>query len=286
MKIAVTYDNGTVFQHFGRTESFKLFDIENNEIISSKVITDLGVGHEALAGLLAGYDIDVLICGGLGQGARNALASAGIEVCAGAEGDVDEAVISYLKGELTGSDAVCDHHHEHHHEEEEHACGGCHEEEGGCGGCSGCHSQPEITGKNVGKTVTVHYRGTLNDGSQFDSSYDRGEPLEFVCGAGMMIFGFDQAVADMEPGEIKDVHLMPEEAYGYADPRAVMVIEIAALPGSENLNVGERVFVSDQMGRRFPVTVTAKDETNITLDANHQMAGKELNFKIELVSVK
>jgi len=283
MKIAVTYDNGNVFQHFGRTESFKLFNIENNEIISSEIISNGGVGHEALAGLLAEHDIDVLICGGLGAGAQAALAQAGIEVCAGAEGDVDEAVISWLKGELKGSDALCDHHdHEH---EEGHECGGCHDEEG-CSGCSGCHSAPQIDGKNVGRKCTVHYRGTLNDGSQFDSSYDRGQPLEFVCGAGMMIFGFDKAVADMEPGEIKDVHLMPEEAYGYVNPAAVMEIEIAALPGSENLEVGQRVMVSDQMGRRFPVKVTAKDDKNITLDANHEMAGKELNFTIELVSVE
>ena len=66
----------------------------------------------------------------------------------------------------------------------------------------------EITGRNVGKTCRTHYKGTFNDGTQFDSSYDRGEPLEFVCGAGQMIKGFDAAVADMEPGEVKDIHLM------------------------------------------------------------------------------
>ena len=72
----------------------------------------------------------------------------------------------------------------------------------------------EITGRNVGKTCRTHYKGTFNDGTQFDSSYDRGEPLEFVCGAGQMIKGFDAAVADMEVGEMKEIHLMPEEAYG------------------------------------------------------------------------
>ena len=71
-----------------------------------------------------------------------------------------------------------------------------------------------ITGRNVGKTCRTHYKGTFNDGTQFDSSYDRGEPLEFVCGAGQMIQGFDAAVADMEVGEVKEIHLMPEEAYG------------------------------------------------------------------------
>lgn len=66
-----------------------------------------------------------------------------------------------------------------------------------------------LTGRNVGKTCRTHYRGTFNDGTQFDSSYDRGEPLEFVCGAGQMIKGFDAAVADMEVGQIVDIHLLP-----------------------------------------------------------------------------
>ena len=82
------------------------------------------------------------------------------------------------------------------------------------------HSRP-LQVRNVGKTCRTHYRGTFNDGTQFDSSYDRGEPLEFICGAGQMIRGFDAAVADMEVGEIVDVHLMPEEAYGMPDPNAI-----------------------------------------------------------------
>ena len=78
-----------------------------------------------------------------------------------------------------------------------------------------------LTGRNVGKTCRTHYRGTFNDGTQFDSSYDRGEPLEFVCGAGQMIKGYDAAVADMEVGEVKEIHLMPEEAYGMPNPDAI-----------------------------------------------------------------
>ena len=132
----------------------------------------------------------------------------------------------------------------------------------------------EITGRNVGKTCRTHYRGTFNDGTQFDSSYDRGEPLEFVC------------VADMEVGEVKEIHLMPEEAYGMPDPNAILELEIAKLPGSEELQVGQQVYLTNQMGQPFPVKVIAKDEVNITFDANHEMAGKELNFKIELVEVK
>ena len=91
MKIAVTYDNGNVFQHFGRTEQFKVYDVEDGKIVSSEVMGTDGIGHEALAGLLAERSIDALICGGMGQGAQDALAEAGIEVCAGAE-DRDEQV--------------------------------------------------------------------------------------------------------------------------------------------------------------------------------------------------
>ena len=286
MKIAVTYDNGTIFQHFGKTENFKVYDIENGQVLSGEVISSNGSGHSALAGLLAGQNVDVLICGGIGGGAQAALTEAGIELCAGAQGDADQAVEAYLKGELVSSGATCDHHHEEGHScgehEEGHSCGS------NCGsGCGGsCGSQNTITGRNVGKTCRTHYRGTFNDGTQFDSSYDRGEPLEFICGAGQMIRGFDAAVADMEVGQIIDVHLMPEEAYGMADPNAIFTMEIAQLPGSEDLTVGQQVYLSNQFGQPFPVKVTAKDEKNITFDANHEMAGKELNFKIELVEVK
>ena len=286
MKIAVTYDNGTIFQHFGKTETFKVYEVENNQIVSSEIVESNGSGHGALAGLLAGQNVDVLICGGIGGGAQSALADAGIELCSGVQGDADEAVEVYLKGDLISSGANCDHHHE-----DGHSCGS-HEEGHSCGescgsGCGGsCGAQSTITGRNVGKTCRTHYRGTFNDGTQFDSSYDRGEPLEFICGAGQMIKGFDAAVADMEVGQIVDVHLMPEEAYGMADPNAIFTMEIAQLPGSEDLTVGQQVYLSNQYGQPFPVKVTAKDEKNITFDANHEMAGKELNFRIELVEVK
>ena len=139
--------------------------------------------------------------------------------------------------------------------------------------------------KNLGKKCRTHYRGTFNDGTQFDSSYDRGEPLEFICGAGMMIPGFDAAVADMEVGEIREVHLMPSEAYGEADPNAIFTIELAQLPGAEELSVGQQVYLQSSAGRPVPVKVIEKDEKTITFDANHEMAGKELNFTIELVEV-
>ena len=282
MKIAVTYDNGNVFQHFGRTEFFKVYEVEDSKVVSSEVIASNGVGHGALAGLLSGQSVDVLICGGIGGGAQAALQEAGVELCAGASGDTDKAVEAYLRGELVSTGANCDHHHE-----EGHSCG--HHGEGhscsdSCGG--GCGSGTALTGRNVGKTCRTHYRGTFNDGTQFDSSYDRGEPLEFVCGAGQMIRGFDAAVADMEVGQTVNVHLMPEEAYGMPDPNAVFTVEIAKLPGAEKLEVGQQAYLSNQNGQPFPVKVTAKDASTITFDANHEMAGKELNFQIELVEVK
>ncbi len=276
MKIAVTYENGNIFQHFGRTETFKIYEIENNTVISSEVTGTEGHAHEALADFLKAQGIEVLICGGMGPGAQNALAQAGIEVYAGAEGSCDEAVEKYLKGELTSTGVNCD----HHQEEQE----GCDPEQ--CASCPGCTPQIILEGKNAGKTVRVHYRGTFNDGTQFDSSYDRGEPLEFISGAGMMIAGFDKAVVDMEPGEITDIHLMPEEAYGMPNPNAVFTVRIAELPGSEGLEKDQVVFLQTEAGYPMRVRVADKTETDITFDANHEMAGKELNFRIELVEVR
>lgn len=138
---------------------------------------------------------------------------------------------------------------------------------------------------NVNKTCKVHYTGTFNDGTKFDSSYDRGEPLEFISGAGMMIKGFDKAVVDMEVGDIVDIHLMPEEAYGMANPDAVFSVQISELPGSEELEAGQQVYLQNAMGQPFPVKVVSKENGIITFDANHEMAGKELNFKIELVEI-
>lgn len=139
---------------------------------------------------------------------------------------------------------------------------------------------------NVNKKCKVHYLGTFNDGTKFDSSYDRGEPLEFVCGAGMMIKGFDEAVKEMALGEIKEIHLMPEEAYGMPDPENIFPVPMEQLPGSESLEIGMQVYLANEYGQQFPVKVVAKDDVTVTFDANHEMAGKELNFKIELVEVE
>ena len=105
---------------------------------------------------------------------------------------------------------------------------------------------------------------------QFCSSYDRGEPLEFTCGAGMMILGFDKAVADMNVGDIIDIHLMPEEAYGEKNPDAIITVPISELAGSEELKVDDMVYLQNVYGQPFPAMVTALTENDITFDANHQ----------------
>lgn len=131
MKIAVTYEDGNVFQHFGHTAQFKLYEAENGKILSSQIVDTNGSGHGALAGLLASLGVDVLICGGIGGGAQMALAQAGIKLFGGVKGDADEAAESYVSGTLNYDPcAKCDH-HDHHGQG--HTCGSH-----GCGSHS-CH---------------------------------------------------------------------------------------------------------------------------------------------------
>lgn len=130
MRIAVTYEAGQIFQHFGHTENFKLYDVQDGKVIDSKVVGTNGSGHGALAVLLSECDVNVLICGGIGGGAQVALAEAGIQLYGGVSGDADAAVEAFLKQELNyNPDVKCNHHgegHEHH--------GNC-----GNGGCGGGH---------------------------------------------------------------------------------------------------------------------------------------------------
>lgn len=124
MRIAVTYENGNVFPHFGRTESFKLYDVEDGKVVSSEVVGANGVSHGALAGLLAANGVDVLICGGLGGGALAALQQAGVAVYGGARGPVDDVVDAFLAGSLHQTASASCHAHDH---------------EGGCGNGGCCH---------------------------------------------------------------------------------------------------------------------------------------------------
>lgn len=130
MRIAVTYENGQIFQHFGHTEQFKVYDVADGKVVESNVVGTNGSGHGALATLLAGNKVDVLICGGIGGGAQMALSEAGIKLYGGVSGDADAAVEALLKQELQyNPDVKCNHHgeeHEHH--------GNC-----GSGGCGSSH---------------------------------------------------------------------------------------------------------------------------------------------------
>ena len=154
MKIAVTYENGNIFGHFGHTQQFKLYDVQDGKVVASLVVDTMGSGHGALAGFLAAHGVDTLICGGIGGGAQAALAQAGVELVAGAlgggaqmalanagirlyggvTGSADAAVQALLDGRLAfDPDVHCDH-HDHHGEG--HSCGS---HEGGCHSHEGCH---------------------------------------------------------------------------------------------------------------------------------------------------
>lgn len=127
MRIAVTYEDGHIFQHFGHTEQFKVYDVQDGKIISSQVVDTNGSGHGALAGVLTALDADVLICGGIGGGAQAALAAANIKLYGGVSGNADDAVAALLEGNLAYNPTIKCSHHEHHHGEH-HTCG-----EHGCG---------------------------------------------------------------------------------------------------------------------------------------------------------
>ena len=130
MKIAVTYENGSIYQHFGHTAQFKIYEAENGKVIASRVVDTNGSGHGALAGFLAAQGVDVLICGGIGGGARFALMDAGIAIYGGVSGDADEAVELFLSNALDyNPNARCS----HHSHGEGHTCGSH-----GCGSHS-CH---------------------------------------------------------------------------------------------------------------------------------------------------
>ena len=126
MRIAVTYENGMVFQHFGHTERFKVYEVENGEVGIATIINTNGSGHGALADILKKYGVDTLLCGGIGGGAKRALTEAGITFYGGVSGLADQAVADLLAGRLQyDSEAECDHHGEHHD-------GSCGEHEGDC----------------------------------------------------------------------------------------------------------------------------------------------------------
>jgi peptidylprolyl isomerase len=135
-----------------------------------------------------------------------------------------------------------------------------------------------------GDTVTVHYIGTLEDGTAFDSS-EGGDPLEFAIGSGNVIPGFEQAVLGMNPGDSKTVTIPSDDAYGpYLEDR-VLVVERQQIPSDMPIDIGGQLQIQQEGGMVIPVIITDITDNEVTLDANHPLAGEDLTFKITLVSI-
>jgi FKBP-type peptidyl-prolyl cis-trans isomerase 2 len=135
-----------------------------------------------------------------------------------------------------------------------------------------------------GDTVRIHYTGKLEDGTVFDTSIER-EPIEFTIGAGRVIPGVEEAVTGMEPGESKSATIPPEQAYGPRRDEMVTTVEREQLPAHITPAVGQQLAVQQQDGRQFNVVVTDVSDETVTIDANHELAGKNLVFDLELVEV-
>jgi peptidylprolyl isomerase len=135
-----------------------------------------------------------------------------------------------------------------------------------------------------GDTVRIHYTGTLTDGSVFDSSEGR-DPLQFTAGAGQVIPGMDEEMAGMKVGEKKTLNIPCEKAYGPLNPAARQAIPREGIPDDIPLEIGTQLQMQSPDGQVLPVTVVEVDEATVTLDANHPLAGKDLTFEIELVSI-
>jgi peptidylprolyl isomerase len=149
---------------------------------------------------------------------------------------------------------------------------------------TGCSGENSTVGAKDGDVVRVHYTGTLEDGTVFDTSLER-EPLEFTLGGGQMIPGFEQAVIGMEVGESKTVTIPPEEAYGPRHDELIMVMGRERLPEGSDPKVGQQLQMMKEDGEIITVIIVEVSETTITIDANPPLAGKDLTFEIELVEI-
>ncbi len=135
-----------------------------------------------------------------------------------------------------------------------------------------------------GDTVKVHYTGTLTDGTVFDTSEER-EPLEFTLGQGQLIPGFEKAVVGMNVGDSTEVEISSDDAYGESREDLVISVPKDQLPDDVEPQVGMQLQVNQQDGQPIPVRITDVGEENLTLDANHPLAGQDLKFEIELVEI-
>jgi len=136
-----------------------------------------------------------------------------------------------------------------------------------------------------GNKVKVHYVGTLEDGEEFDNSYKRGEPIEFTVGQGQMIKGFDNGVLDLEVGDKKTLNLTPEDAYGPVDERAHIPVERSNFPPDFKFEIGEMVQGRTQQGMPINAKILEISDNEVLLDMNHPLAGKSLNFDVEVVEI-
>ena len=141
-----------------------------------------------------------------------------------------------------------------------------------------------MTKVQTGDTVRMHYTGTLKDGTTFDSSEGR-DPLQFTVGGGEIIPGLDSAVAGMEPGESKEVVVPAAEAYGDRDDARLQTVARDQIPEDIPTEPGTQLEVQTQTGQRVPVVVADRTDTEVTLDANHPLAGQELTFNVEVVEI-
>jgi len=141
-----------------------------------------------------------------------------------------------------------------------------------------------MTQVKSGDTVKVHYKGTLADGTTFDSSEGR-DPLEFQVGSGQIIPGLEKAIPGMEVGDKKTVEVPADEAYGPLDPAAKQAVPRADIPDDIPLDIGTQLQVQTPQGQTLQVMVAEVTEEQVTLDANHPLAGKDLTFDVELVEI-
>ena len=137
-----------------------------------------------------------------------------------------------------------------------------------------------------GQTVEVHYRGTFDDGTEFDSSHSRGETLTFTVGSGQTISGFETGVVGMTVGEKKNITIEPQDAYGETNPDAIFEYPASSFPEDLELIEGASLMGQDTAGNQMMARVDRLEDDKVFLDFNHPMAGKRLNFDVELIEIK